>query len=805
MVIFKNFITTITRFKTASFLNIIGLAVAFASFYILMVQVHRDVSFNKSINRSDEVYMLQNVSWMDQSKYSIYLNRPMCEYSLPKLPEVESWALWAYWGKQTVFVKKGSAINSFDLNFGKCTDKLTDVFDIEILQGSTKTFNGSGSVILSESAAQKLGLGVNDIIYMGNEVKSENAYSIAAIFKDFADNSSLGGVELIRNMGAENLTSDSNWSYSVFMKIRKDTDMSNFHKSLQKRINSYASQKIEADIIQSGENPSAEEIARVKANFKIREVNINDLYFQTDSDYINRGNKTTTYALMFIAILLVLIALINYINFFFALIPVRIKSVNTYKIFGCGTVQLKMNFIFESLGLILIALLIASLIVYTVSGTYLASFISCPLKLSSDNMTVFLITIVSAIVIAFMASLYPAHYITSFPPAMIVKGSFGHSIHGKKLCTTLICIQFIISIIFIIATFFIELQRGYMLNYDIGFNKENLLVSYITPKIAATDVRYAYSAKLLQNPNIKAVSFAEGDIVSEERMGWGREYKGENIAFQCYPVQWDFLEFIGLEMKEGRYFMKSDEMDSTGVIIFNDAAKRMFNMNLGDKISTFENNATIVGFCENFNFKPLNFKSEAFAFVVDGAISWNLPQTLYIRGAKGADIEEIKEYVAKTDIEFDKNLTKDEIEVNFFDDVLGKNYEREKRLSVLITFFSFISIFISLVGVFGLVLFDTQYKRKEIAIRKVHGAKISEVLKLFNYKYIKIVIICFIVALPAGYYIVERWLSSFAYRVQMYWWVFAIAFLLVIAITGITVTARSWNAASENPADSIKE
>lgn len=108
-------------------------------------------------------------------------------------------------------------------------------------------------------------------------------------------------------------------------------------------------------------------------------------------------------------------------------------------------------------------------------------------------------------------------------------------------------------------------------------------------------------------------------------------------------------------------------------------------------------------------------------------------------------------------------------------------------------------------GVFGLVLFDTQYKRKEIAIRKVHGAKISEVLKLFNYKYIKIVIICFIVALPAGYYIVERWLSSFAYRVQMYWWVFAIAFLLVIAITGITVTARSWNAASENPADSIKE
>jgi putative ABC transport system permease protein len=800
MIILKNFLTTLKRFKASSLLNIFGLAIAFASFYIIMVQVNWDLTYNRGIKDYDKVCMVQIKSFMDASAYSAFLDRPITEQCANDNPSIKSYCLFNEAWQNTILVKKGLNIQSYKVGVARCTPNIIDVFGFKLVSGDLKQIADPKTVIISSNVSKLIGAGVGDAISMAEVYNDSTQRKIVAVYEDFPENSVLGDAGVVVDIGKENINDYSNWNYNVYVKLNSGADPTQCEKQWGEKVRSLMQK------FSNSENKmSSEELENEVESYKVRVVKIEDTYFQRDVEGLSAtGNIKTTLSLMAIAILIVLIALINFINFFFALVPVRIRAVNTFKIFGSSLFQLRLNFVFEAFGLMFLALLVSVLLVYIFSGTSIATFVSHSLN-PAQNIFVFLLTIIFSIVVAVVASVYPAYYITSFSPALVIKGSFGTSRSGRSLRTILISLQFTISIIFIITTIFIKMQHNYMMKYDMGFNKENLLITRITDKIAAMGIRDSYSAKLLQNTQIKEVSYAEGPIVAEQRMGWGRSFKGNNISFQTYPVSWDFLRFMGIKITEGRDFIKSDELDSTSCLIFNEQAKKEFGINLGDRITGFVNNTPVVGFCEDFKFKPLNYGVAPFAFIVDGKASWQQPKYTYIRTTAQADIEKVKEYVEETALQFDGSITKDYLSLSFFDEELGKNYDKEQRLSKLLTLSALLSIFISLIGVFGLVLFDCQYRKREIAIRKVHGATVGAILMLFNTKYIKIVFVCFVVAIPTSWYIMESWLNSFAYRIPLFWWVFAAALIIVLIITILTVTIRSYKVAVENPAESVKE
>ncbi|MBO5818327.1 MAG: FtsX-like permease family protein, partial [Bacteroidales bacterium] len=511
--------------------------------------------------------------------------------------------------------------------------------------------------------------------------------------------------------------------------------------------------------------------------------------------------KTTTIILLLVAILVVGIAFINYINFFFALVPERIRAVNTKKVLGSSRTALILSTLKESFWLILMALAVAAILVMLFNMTQLTHLISASTQFS-DNVPVLLLTLLIAIVISLVASLYPAFYITSFEPAMVLKGSFAATTAGRRLRYVLIGLQFVISITLIVCSTFISLQRRYMINFDIGIDKEQLLYVHTSEYIGSN--AEAVEEQLKTNPQITDVTWGAGNFLAFERMSWGREWKDRLINFQCYPVATNFVEFMGIEMTEGRSFLPQDKNCENGVFIFNESARRQFGMTLHDRIHGHAGQVEIVGFCDDFCFQSLKEEVSPFALYVFGADPWWHPSTIFIRVAANADYAQVMKHIGTVLSQWDAVNSPDEWQISFFDENLNDTYKKEQSLSQLIGIFTLIAIIISLMGVFGLVMFETQYRRKEIALRRVNGASVNEILAMFCSRFVKIVLVCFVLAAPLSWLIVNRYLSTFAHRCPMYWWVFVLALLAVLFVTILVVVLRSWHAATAHPAESLK-
>lgn len=796
--IIKNFITTLKRFTAASVLNIIGLAVAFATAYLILVQVRHDFTYNKSVPDGERVYYLERGK---TGKYNYWLSRPLGNSICKDNPTVEDFGLMTAMDNvsaelfRTPILVQNKENNSFDTFVANAvhlgvTYNAAEILGVQLVQGdwgkAKKTF------VITESAAKRLGLDVGDTFCFGNEW-SDNQYSITAIVTDFPKNSDWESVEMFCDIGEQRMNNHSEWSFPFLVKLHSADDVQQFMEVAKARAKEYF-----MDVNQYDEEKASNEAD------SFRLISIYDTYFANDSQTGSKGSRSTANALLMIAILVIVIAFINFVNFFMAMVPQRIRGVNTHRVYGCSIASMRLNFIFEAVGLVFIGLLFAALIVLALKHSFIASYFSASIALA-DNPMIMVAVAAAGLLFAIVATLYPAHYITSFPLALTSKGNFGASKSGQRLRMTLVGVQFVISIALIISASFVKLQHDYMMDYNMGFDKEQLLTGEIPFRlVGGFEDREAFAAEMKKNPQISDVAFANGNFIAEQRMGWGRNFKETSISFHCYPVSYNFLDFMKMEMVEGSYFSKADELDTMGVFIFNEKAREQYEMTLEDKVEGHNGETRIAGFCKNFNFKPLQYETEPFAFYVFGPNSWKVLSHVYIRTAPNANIKEVIDYVKDKIVEMSPNTNRDNINIDFFDKELGRQYEQEQKLSTFVTIFSLISILISLIGVFGLVLFETQYRRKEIGLRRVQGASIKDILLMFNQKFIYIVLVCFVIAAPIAYFIIKRYFEGFAYHTRMYWWVFALALLVVMVITLAVVTLRSLNAATENPVKSIR-
>lgn len=805
---FRNFLTTLRRYKISSLLNVIGLTLAFTAFYVIMTQVWWELGYNRSLHEADRIYLVENEDWYEPGKWSSWLNRPVPERVIASTAGVEvGGCMWGGFGSGTCWTSNEPSFgyNKFSASCGSVSLPFLDVFAFRSVEGDVHDIGKPKSVIVSREAAERMRVGVGSLIWVDtDEPQPDGAMEVVAVFEDFPDNSLLGECEVVKNLGETNLYTTSEWSFNYFVKFRPGADPDEFARqwtNVNQEMQREAAEKRAA----AGDAADDDDESGI---YGVRLSPVSDLYFESDSQASCRqGSVVTTYTLLGIAVLVIVLAFINFVNFFFALVPVRIRTVNTFKVFGAPASSLRFNFVFEAFGLVLIALLAAWYVSFALQGTEFASYISASLALSQNLEVVGLVAVV-AFVMALAASLYPAWYITSFAPALVVKGSFGGTRSGRRLRTLLLGVQFFISIGLIIATSFIRLQHDYMMHYDMGFDKENLLAVRLSERGA---VSYdALRQKLLSDPQVKDVTGATSRLVSVGRMGWGREFKGRQVAFQSYVVQPDFLRVMGIPITDGRDFLESDFDKELGTMIFNEAARREFEMQVGDRINGFVSpDEQIVGFCADFNFKPLQYGVSPFCFYllpkkIQQENYWHLPHVVYVRMTPGADIAAVTAHIRRCIAEVDPRTEPGDIVVRVFDEELGLEYDNERKLTAIVGLFALLAVVIALMGVFGLVLFETQHRRREIAVRRVMGASRGEILAMFNRRYVMLVAVCFVLAVPVSIWAVRHWLAGFAYAVPLYWWVFALALAGVLAVTALTVTVRSWRAVNENPAESVK-
>ena len=780
--------------KGAGWLNLLGMSVAFAAIYIILVQVNFDLGYNKNLKDVDRLYI---VSFCENDETEINLSRPLGRALLDESPFVENYGIsWSNGldGIETLMkIGRREHQKEVAIRTTAITHSMLDVLGFQLESGTFDDMNTNNGAAVSASTAERLQLGLGDVLTSSQG----ESYVIRAIYRDFPENCSIGQTDLVQCTGLEKVCydEDSEWSFIHWIKLRHADDKNGFEEQTTATLRKYYQNKIS-----QGEGEYPQDFQQRLQHISVKLIPIKDMYFHPQfKEYEYSGNPTTTGVLILIAVLILFITLVNYINFFLAQVPTQLKMVNTRKILGSTRSQLIFRFLGESGCIVLLSLLLAIVWILVFKEVGYSELVSGSLDFSKQLFVV-AVTVSAALFVTLVSSIYPAFYITSFPMALALKGNMGKSNGNNWFRHTLVGFQFFITLTFLLCTLFLWNQYQFMMNYDMGFNKENLFTaSYRGSSLCNSNVEDS----LKQNPVIRDLAWGDGSLVRTSRMTWGMDYKDKNIEFNCYFVSYNFLDFMDIAITEGRDFCKNDERSEVGTYIFNEEARKQFELTLEDKVpAPFIEKNNIAGFCENFKFTPLQQTGGPFAFYIQGKDAFRKPKHLYLRSTAGATYQDVLQAL-KQAVASVPEMDPDKVRLEFFDKELGAQYEKEKKLVRLIGLFSLLAIIISLTGVVGLLRFETNYRRKEIGIRRVHGATVSEILQLFNQRYLKILLVSFVVAAPVSYFIADYYYSTFAYHASLHWWVFALAFLAVLFITVFTVTLCCYKAAATNPAESI--
>lgn len=790
---FKNFMTTLKRYRTASVLNIVGLTLAFMAFYIIMAQVVYNVSYNRSIEDSERVYLI-TTQWSGD-EWSSYSPRYTTEQAFKLCPDVECGGSWRPEQAKRLYKRINNYhFEPFDGGCCVISPSMFDVLSFECMDGNLYDFSKPDHVVISQSLAERMDVTVGDVIYLpsmgwNDAPEPEKPVTIAGIYKDFAPNTMMKGFDVVMYAGDDiaNIKDNGMYDRMHYVKLREGADPQNYENIWKDDMAAFVKEHWQEEYNRD----------------EMRLVSLNDTFFSEISS-IERGTVTATVSLAAVALLVVLIAFINFVNFFFALIPIRIRTVNISKVFGASTATLRWSFIFEAVALVTISLALALYLMIAIKVSFIKNYVTCSLALD-DNLSTIGLILVIVVVLALTAALYPSYYITSFAASLGVKGGFAGSLKGRRLREVLTTAQFAISITLIIVTTAIWLQYRYLVKADIGFNIDNVLL--VQPSNNITTRYEAFMAHLEKNPNVEGVTALDSSIGQTSFQSFNKE-DGTTIRNYVVDVHHSFPKVMGIDILEGDGF--KPELEKRQYLL----TKRAHQAMVADDGETirYNDDVSVIGVCENVELMSLADKNVAGNYMI---LVYDNREELYkkynwvrsypfflVRVAPNANIEQMKEFIRESVQEFDPGA--EEPTIRFFRDDFERLYVQTRRQAVLLSIFAVLSVIISLMGVFGIVLIEMQHRRHEIAIRRVFGATTSGMLWMLNSRYAKTVLACFVVAAPVAWYIVGEWQKDFAQRAHIGWWVYLMALMLVLGITLGLVTQRSWKAANENPARVIK-
>ena len=791
----KSLLYMFRRYRVATLLNLLGLGVAVATFYLFMTQVIYNRTYNHNIHDHEHMYRLEIYGGLFGEDWGCNICRPFVTL-LKEIPQVKDATYISPYINKTDVKVGNRTINVPLINMGKPG---IEFFTGKLLSGSSKTCGDGHNVIVSRSTAEKMFGTANAA---GKTFECENGdgskvtVTIVGVSEDMPDNCTLpNGVYICED--ERGLNDWSEWSYNIYMLLDDGANPKKVERAMKL-----------AFMKDNGYSEKDEKKFDKEVNMKIRITPVDDIYFSGIGPK-DRGNRNLVGVLTVASVFVLFIAMLNLLNFSLSEIPMRMRGINTRRVMGASIGSLRLKMIMESVLFAFVALIVGVLFVVAFQRSE-----ACMKLVSGDisfsaHWLLAAVMAVSALVVGALAAVVPAFYSTSFAPALVLKGSFGLSPRGRQLRLAIMAVQFCVAFVLAIYIGVMSSQSNYIFNCDYGFNKNEVFYTKLSEEAKAK--RETVRTELKKLPFVESVGFAQSAIgTSDQYMGWGRGNDEHQMSLQVLPCDYEYTQTMGLKILEGRNFNEADM--KTGAYVLNKAAMQQYKwLAVGDSIGRQNewgptSNYLIVGVCNNFKLKSMRNDNSrvAVAFIIFGPDmeQWgDRCNQVFVRVAKGQDKVEAKRRIADVLNRLDASQ---KYEMNFLDNDLQQTYVEEFRFISQVKFFAIICIIITVIGVFSLTMFETEYRRKEIGIRKVMGSSVGSIVRLFAMRYTVPLVVSFAVAAPVGWWLSMQWLQSFAEHTPLHWWLFPLSFVGVSAVVIATVVAQSWRVATQNPVESIK-
>jgi putative ABC transport system permease protein len=807
---FKNYFKlawrNLTKYKFISFINLFGLTVGLTCCMLILTYILNELSYDRYNKDADQVYRVTRTFYDGNGKEMLNLSTvaPPFGYYLPTdFPEIEKMTRLLNSGT-TPLRYKDKLINEPNVYFAD--GNLFDVFTVDVLKGNPKTaLNDPFSIMLTEETAKK---------YFGNEdpinkvLRANNQFDVkvTGVYKAFPPNSHIHPNVLVSFntlkdsavYGEENLrTNWGNNSFFTYIKLPKNYNI----EGMKARFPAFLDKHMAG---QYGPNQPSK-----FTTLGLQKLTDIHLYSHTDYEAEPNGDIKRIYIFSAIALFILLIACINYMNLSTARSALRAREIGIRKVIGARKRELVIQFLSESILTAWSAILIALALLYfalpwlnKVSGQHLT--ISILLKWQ-----ILVPLFLSPFLIGFISGIYPALFMSSFQPVKTLKGLFkvgSSSINFRKV---LVVTQFAISIILIVTTIIVFQQLRYMQNVSLGYNKEHIITMAYNSQM--NDQYDAFRNTLLQNSNIKDVALSSRIPTGRLLDGMGAQVAGSDSMvpvkadIRYVAVDYDFIPTYGISLAAGRNFSREYGTDTSNFIINESAVKAVGWKDAGQAVGKDfkygQFTGHIVGVVKDFHFESLHQAITPLVFVLPPP---GKNQTFYNYISvklSGNHINSTLNTIKNTWEKFSPDLP---YQYTFLDENFSKLYASEQRQETIFTTFACIAIFIACLGLLGLSAFAISQRVKEIGVRKVLGANTTTIVSLLSKDFLKLVLIAAVIAFPVAWYVMHNWLQDFAYRISIQWWVFIIAAVVAALIALITVGMQAIKAAMVNPVKSLR-
>ncbi|WP_183561952.1 ABC transporter permease [Mucilaginibacter sp. SP1R1] len=793
---FKTALRSLLKNKTFSFINIIGLAIGTLCCLYIVLFVADQYSYDKHHRNATDIYRITTTLNNTGDKMKIATSSPPIAPALKSdFPEVVQYTRVVPTLGVSQHILRYKENSFYEKDAFLVDSTFFDVFTYYFTSGSpVNALAQPRSIVLMKSVADKL-FGqedpLNKVIEI-NDAWGKQNLKVTGVIDESMGKSHLHASMFITLSGyAEDIKNNNVWSgnnyANTYIKLQPNGSAAAFEKKLPAFIDKYAGQEL-------------------KTRGMTKSIHLQPIAtIHTTPGYEAEPGKTVSssflYVLILIAVLIQVIACINFMNLSTARASKRAKEVGVRKVMGAGKNSLIIQFLSESFLMTFIGVLIALPLLY-LALPYLNHITEADIRFSFlSDYRLWLMLLATIFITGLVAGSYPAFYLSAFKAIKVLKGNFSNQVSAAGIRRSLVVFQFVLSIVLIAGVIVIFSQLNYIKNKDLGFDKNQKMVfTFLTTDSKAH--MNAFVNHLHELPEIKSISKANNYFGRGGFHDWGVFLAGQNLAQSVdqrnMATDENYVPTMGIKLISGRNFRLND----SGRVLINEALVKRLGLTaakaLGTKLFTEGESYEIAGVMKDFNFQSMHENIGPFMLIYNPKADdiFNV-----IINTSSADYKNLLQKIGAI---WHKDVPATPFEFAFMDDQIQKQYETEITLSNIINSFTLMAIVISCLGLFGLAAFSAEQRNKEIGIRKVLGASVAGIVQLLSKDFLKLVLVSIVIAVPIAYYAMDKWLQAFAYRIQLNWWMFASAGIIAILIAVFTVSFQAVKAALANPVKSLR-
>jgi putative ABC transport system permease protein len=779
------------RSKTYSLLILAGLACGMTCAIVLGLFVKDELDFDGYHTNADRIYRLVlDIKWADNRYNMATAATPFGPALQREFAEIKN-MLRIKQGNQT-FRNGGNVTNVKHLYYAD--PSLFTFFDYDFIDGDPKTaLNGTTNVVLTEKLAQILFGKTSGLIGKTVLVKDNEPFTITGIIREAPANHHLQFDALLPYANRRVSNADpENWgNFNTFTYLMLDSP--ELAKKMESKMPAFYEKYIAKTIGDSGKE---------KIHFGITFQPLSEIHLKS-SHLLGEENGSSmryVYTISIIGLFILLIAIVNYINLATARATGRAKEVGIRKAVGSQKFQLVGQFLSESMLISILAMLV-SLFLLQMSLPFFNEIAGKKLAFNLFDFNIIAFFTVFTLVVGLVSGLYPAFILSKYNPAIVLKGSTHSGGQGALLRKSLVVFQFAVSMLMIVGTIVVYRQLEYMNKKELGFDQQQV-VSIPLRSPALQQSAIALRDDILKKAGVTSASLTNGTIGSElnnkSTFNFFTKTTDVPISSEHFIVDEQFLSVLKIPVKDGRNFSSAIDNDSSGAVLVNEAMlKRLGWKTLADGLIEVDTRKVeITGVVKDFHLRSLHNQIEPLILI----LKKNGANNLLVRISQ----QNIPATIASIKQSFTEINPNQPFEYDFLDQAFAKQYSSDQRRGTMFLSFSGIAILIACIGLFGLATFTAQQRTKEIGVRKVLGASVAEVAALLSADFVKLVLIAIVISVPLAWYLMQAWLQSFAYKIEIEWWVFALAGFTSVVVALLTVGFQSIRAALANPVRSLR-